>query len=126
MSEAPGSELVLVVDDDPIVRGLICRALEDEGLTVVAAENGELAVSEATRARPSLVVLDVSLPVLASDVVAARLRQLGPDDLPVLVITADGRASEKARALGAYAYLQKPFDIDRLVDLVERGLQRGR
>jgi len=68
----------------------------------------------------------VTLPVLASDVVAARLRQLGPDALPVLVITADGRASEKARALGAYAYLQKPFDIDRLVDLVERGLQRGR
>jgi CheY-like chemotaxis protein len=113
---------VLVVDDDPIVRTLICRALEDEGLPVVAADNGMLALEEARRVRPRVVVLDVSLPVLGGDAVAARLRELLAGDLRILVITADGHPAEKARALGAYAYLSKPFDVDELVDTVRRSL----
>jgi DNA-binding response OmpR family regulator len=113
---------VLVVDDDPIVRGLICRALEDEGIAVVAADNGRLALDEAMRVRPGLVVLDVTLPVLGGEAVAAGLRQLVAEDVRIMVITADGRPAEKARALGAFAYLAKPFDVDELVDTVRRGL----
>jgi CheY-like chemotaxis protein len=121
-SEAGQTRSVLVVDDDPIVRTLICRALEDEGLSVVAADNGMLALDQATRVRPRVVVLDVTLPVLGGDVVAARLRELLAEDLRILVITADGRPAEKARALGAYAYLSKPFDVDELVGTVRRSL----
>ena len=67
-------------------------------------------------------MLDVTLPLLSGDAVAAELRALLGDDLPILVITADGYPAEKARALGACAYLSKPFDVDELVSLVRRGL----
>ena len=113
---------VLVVDDDPIVRGLICRALEEEGFAVLPAANGQLALEQASRVRPALVVLDVTLPVLDSDAVAAGVRVLAGEQVPILVITADGHPAEKVRRLAAYASLVKPFDVDELVGLVRRGL----
>lgn len=114
---------VLVVDDDPIVRGMICRALEDEGLSVLPAANGQVALEQAARVLPSLVVLDVTLPVVGGPAVAAGVRGLaGQQFVPILVITADGHPTEKAIALGAYAHLKKPFDVDDLVSLVRQGL----
>jgi DNA-binding response OmpR family regulator len=113
---------VLVVDDDPIVRGLICRALEEEGLAVLDAANGQLALEQASRLQPALVVLDVTLPVLSSKAAAAGVRALAGEHVPILVITADSHPTEKARNLGAYASLSKPFDVDELVSLVRRGL----
>ena len=78
---------VLVVDDDPIVRGLICRALDEEGIEVVEADDGQQALDEAARNRPRMVILDVTLPVLGSEAVAAGLRQFVADDLRIMVIT---------------------------------------
>ena len=114
---------VLVVDDDAVVRRMICSALEEEGLPVVAADNGRLAIERASRHPPALVVLDMSLPLLGGDAVAAELRARFGERLPILVITADRRPAEKARALGAYAYLSKPFDLDDLIATVRRALQ---
>jgi response regulator NasT len=114
---------VLVVDDDAVVRRLICRALEEEGLRVVSAANGQLAVERARHHRPALVVLDVTLPLLSGDAVAAELRALLGDGLPILVVTADVHPAEKARALGAYAGMSKPFDVDALVGAVRRALE---
>lgn len=114
---------VLVVDDDPIVRAMIQQALEDEGMQVVTAADGRQALEEAGRVRPRLVILDVSLPVLGGEAVANRLRQImAGERVPIMAITADGRPAEKARALGAFAYLAKPFDVDKLVEVVQRGL----
>src|ERR671925_1668541 len=98
-----------------MVRRVICRALEEEGLQVVSAANGRLAVERASHHQPALVVLDVTLPLLSGGAVAAQLRALLGDELPILAITADGHPAEKARTLGAYAYLSKPFDVDELV-----------
>jgi CheY-like chemotaxis protein len=117
---------VLVVDDDPIVRGMIRQALEDDGLAVVTAADGQEALQEATRVRPRLVILDLSLPVLNGETVAARLRGIIADDpVRIMVITADGHPAEKARAVGAFAYLGKPFNLSDLVDIVHRGLDFG-
>ena len=113
---------VLVVDDDAVVRNLICRALEDEGLQVMSAANGRLAVERANQQAPALVVLDMSLPLLAGDAVAAELRAHVGDHLPIVLITADGHPAEKARVLGAFAYLSKPFDMDELMATIQRGL----
>ena len=114
---------VLVVDDDPIVRSMICRALEDEGFSVVSAANGQLALEQARRTLPGLVVLDVTLPLVGGPAVADGVRGLAGDrHMPILVITADGHPTEKATAVGAYASLKKPFDVDDLVSLVRQGL----
>jgi two-component system OmpR family response regulator len=117
-----GSGLILVVDDDPQMRQLIQAALEDEGLPVATAADGRQALRRAAQARPALVVLDISIPRVASPEVATRLRAVYGQGLPILVITADGHAADKARQVGAYAYLKKPFELDALIAAVEQGL----
>lgn len=126
LSEQPaGSPLpgpILVVEDDSRVRRTIQWVLEDEGFAVEVAVDGRQALERATRSRPALVVLDMMLPLLDGAGVADGLRTAHALPPPILLITADGRAQEKARRVGAYAYLSKPFDLDELVATVRSGL----
>lgn len=113
---------VLVVEDDPLYREIIQGALEDEGISVRTAATGLQALERASLDRPALVVLDVRLPELDGHQVAERLRAEGSADLPILLITADGHAAQKARQAGAYAYLSKPFELEDLLQAVRKGL----
>lgn len=121
--EAPVQPLVLVVDDDPDIRQVLRWTLEDAGFAVRTAQDGATAIAHASTAIPSLVVLDIGLPNTDGVVVAARLRQVCGERLPLLVMTADGHAAEKARRAGAYAYLHKPFEDRELIEAVRKGLQ---
>jgi len=122
-SESPRDQRrVLVVDDDPSLRLAIEWALQDEGLSVMGAGDGQEAIERGTEQRPALVVLDMGLPVVSGDGVAAGLRAAHGTQLPILIITADGKAAEKARRVGAFDYLHKPFDLADLVAAVHRGL----
>ena len=112
------SAAVLVVDDDPKMREVAVWALEDEGFVVEAAADRQEASERARQRPPALVVLDMGLPPDNGDTVAADLRAACGEHLPILLMTADGKASEKARRVGAFAYLHKPFDLDQLVRLV--------
>lgn len=112
---------VLVVDDDPDVRQVLRWALEDAGFDVLTAADGPTAFAQAELRTPSVVVLDHGLPSPDGTQVAARLRQICGEQLPILIVTADGRAAEKARQAGAYAFLHKPFDDAVLVAAVRRG-----
>jgi CheY-like chemotaxis protein len=113
---------ILVVDDDPRVRLTIQWALEDAGLRVVMAEDGERAVQLAAAASPAVMVLDMTLPVMDGYEVASTVRATHAPSVPILVMTADGHAAEKAERVGAYEYVRKPFDVGDLVDAVRRGL----
>lgn len=113
---------VLVVDDDPDVRQVVSWALEDAGFEVHTAADGQDALSRATTHPPAAVVLDVGLPNADGAVVAARLRQVCGDGLPIVIITADGRAAEKAQRAGAVAYFHKPFEDETLVEAVRHAL----
>ncbi len=115
---APAGNAVLVVDDDPLLRQSVQWTLEDEGLTVQVAGDGREALDRAAAAAPALVVLDHGLPDRPGGEVAAALRQQCGTHLPILLVTGDGRAQQKAVQVGAFAYLHKPFDLDRLVELV--------
>jgi DNA-binding response OmpR family regulator len=114
---------VLVIDDDPQVRLLISMILEDEGFAVEAAMAGAEALRLATELPPALVVLDMSLPDMTGETLAKHLRSLWPD-LPILVVTADGKVRDKVARIGAFGYLLKPFDLGELVTLVQHGLGR--
>jgi CheY-like chemotaxis protein len=116
--EAP----ILVVEDELSVLQTIQWVLEDEGLPVATAANGREAVEVARDRKPALVVLDMALPILNGDGVAAELHRTYGGEVPILVITADGRAAAKAQRVGAYDYLQKPFNLDDLISAVQRGL----
>ena len=103
-----------MVDDDPQLRYMIRWALEEEGLVVETAADGHQALEQATRRRPRLVILDMGLPLLSGDELAAELRAIYADGVPVVVISADGHVVDKARRVGARRYLAKPFELDEL------------
>jgi DNA-binding response OmpR family regulator len=113
---------VLVVEDDPLMREFLCWALEDQGLEVVAAADGRQAVSSGGKRRPGLVVLDLNLPELDGVAVAHELRGMHGSELPILVVSADTAAAAKARQVGAFAFLRKPFEIEHLLTAVHSGL----
>jgi DNA-binding response OmpR family regulator len=89
---------------------------------VTTAANGRQAVDVAAQNRPDMLVLDMMLPRLDGQQVAQEVRRLY-GNIPVLLMTADGRAQEKAQRVGAFAFLSKPFDVGELVALVQGRLR---
>ena len=126
MSTHPTAARVLVVDDDARMRQVIQWALEDEGYAVVAAADGAQAVAAAADHPPAVVVLDDGLPRGDGAAVAGQLRALSAGAAPpIVLVTADGRAAEKAARAGAVAYLHKPFELEDLVRAVGRARDAG-
>lgn len=113
---------VLVVEDDFDIRGVIRIALEAEGYTVATAENGREALDYLKAVGlPRLILLDLMMPVMDGwEFRAAQQADPAWASVPVVVISADGRVSEKAQALGAAGGLTKPIDLDALLDTVRR------
>ena len=114
--------VVLVVEDDNDLCQTIQWMLEDEGLTVQTASDGREALTLAEHRKPSLVVLDMNLPIVDGFGVAAGLRSTYGNSVTILTMTADGRAAEKAKRIGAVGYLSKPFELDALIEAVWRAL----
>jgi DNA-binding response OmpR family regulator len=115
-------KVVLVVEDDLDLRQTIQWMLEDEGFTVETAGDGQEALDQALQQKPSLVLLDMGLPIIDGNGVAAGVRSAYGNSIMILTMTADGRAAEKARNIGAIGYLSKPFDLDALIDAVRNAL----
>jgi CheY-like chemotaxis protein len=118
---------LLVVDDDPRVRGVIGAVLRDEGYVVEEAANGAIALERLTRTPlPDLVLLDLMMPGLGGH--ALRARQLADEriaDIPVVVVTGSAASADAMTRLRAAAVLEKPFELDALVRVVA-GALRGR
>lgn len=122
-SDIPSSEqVVLIVEDDTDLRQTIQWTLEDEGLLVETAADGQEALKRAAQRKPTLVVLDMGLPIIDGNGVAAGLRASYGSSVSILTMTADGRAEEKAKRIGAIGYISKPFDLDALISAVKRAL----
>jgi DNA-binding response OmpR family regulator len=120
-SSADGEDdfLVLVVEDEPELREVVCAVLEDEGYIVVSAKDGRQAVDMACATPPSLILLDMGLPILSGEEVAAALQERLDQVPPILVMSAAGTVAERARRVGAASYIAKPFDLDDLTEAVQ-------
>ncbi len=110
---------ILVVDDDPSILSTVSEILDLEGYPVETAANGAEALRAVERSRPSLVLLDMRMPVLDGWGFARALKERGLK-LPILVMTAAQNARRWAEEIGADGYLAKPFDLLNLLDAVER------
>ena len=112
---------VLVVDDDPAIR-LLCRInLEVDGMVVVEAVDGRHGLELARSLQPHLVVTDVKMPGLDGFELAEALsHDEQTSRIPVVFLSAETHASnaERARRLGALAYVTKPFDPRAFASLV--------
>ena len=118
---------ILVVDDDPAMQQTITMILEDEGYTVLVAGDGIEALAVLQQTSPAAIVLDITMPRMDGYAFAEELGRRGlRPAIPVMVLTADGRAAEKARRIGAEGYLAKPFSVLALVGEIERLTQSRR
>lgn len=116
---------VLIVDDDPSVR-LVCAVnLEAAGLDVLHAGDGSDGLALALEARPDLVLTDVRMPRLGGFELADALRaDTRTQAIPLIFLSGetDIANEDRARSLGALAYLRKPFEPSHLIELVSRAL----
>jgi DNA-binding response OmpR family regulator len=113
----PVSTPLLLVEDDPQLRGMMAMLLEDEGYSVLVAPDGFTAIQYLQDHRPSLVILDLHLPNVDGDEVGARVRARYGQAVPILVVTASRRGAAIAETLDA-AYVAKPFDVDELLTAI--------
>lgn len=119
---------VIVVDDDPILRALMCEQLATLGWRVIVAENGEQGLDAITRERPDLAIVDISMPVLDGYGMLRFLRQNPATiDLPVIVCTShnDRVAIEDSYRLGASHFVTKPINWPMFMHHVQFVMRSG-
>ncbi|MBL8791569.1 MAG: sigma-54-dependent Fis family transcriptional regulator [Rhizobiales bacterium] len=120
---------ILIIDDEADIRELISGILQDEGFETRLAHNSDAALAEVSQRRPSLVVLDIWLQGSKLDGLdlLLELKQRVPD-LPVVIISGHGNIETAVAAIkrGAYDYIEKPFNSDRLLLVVSRALETVR
>jgi urea transport system substrate-binding protein len=110
---------VLVVDDDPAIREAVRDVLEAAGMRVATARDGAEALERVLAEPPSLVLLDMRMPVMDGWHFSRALRERGLA-LPVVVMTAAADARRWAEEIGARGWVAKPFAVSELVSAVER------
>ena len=121
---ARGCGGVLVVEDDADILRAVVQVLEDEGYTVRAAENGRVALAALRAAGaqlPCVILLDLMMPVMDGWAFRAeQLRDPALADIPVIILTADGNAAEKARLMNGAGALRKPVELLTLLAAIQR------
>ncbi len=120
---ASGTRPILVIDDDVEILAMLRDFLEGEGLAVRTAGNGAEALDIVDAVAPALILLDMRMPVLDGWGFAARLRERRAT-YPIVVMTAAESAQRWADEIGANGFIAKPFDVDELLQLIERHRKR--
>jgi two-component system alkaline phosphatase synthesis response regulator PhoP len=112
---------VLIVDDEPHIRLLLeqtLEELEDEGVELLVADNGEAALEIIKAEKPEIVFLDVMMPKMNGfDVCSAVKNELTEDNIYIVLLTAKGQEfdRQKGSQSGADIYMTKPFNPDEIL-----------
>jgi DNA-binding response OmpR family regulator len=109
---------ILVVDDEPQVVWMLQFSLEAEGYQTLSARDGRAALDEVREHHPSVVLLDIMMPVMDGWAFLEELQALPADERPrVIVVSARSSLRDRAKAaeLGADAFVAKPFNVDDLL-----------
>ena len=116
-------KVILVADDDASIRSLLKQLLADEGFAVVEASTGVEVVDKVKESSPDLVIMDVRMPELDGIEALSRVKATNPKTA-VLIMTAFGSSNAAIRAmeLGAFDYITKPFELDKISHSVKRVL----
>ncbi len=124
MAQELEGKTILVVDDDPDILTAVSAGLKDSGATIHTASDGNSAVAQVEKTNPDLVILDIMLPQKSGFLVLERLRQNKPRGSKPHVIMITGnegrRHRQYAEALGVDEYLNKPFRMERLIEVTHK------
>ena len=117
---------ILIADDEPGIRRMISLLLVEEGYEVKTVENGKQAIEELFHFHPDLILLDQQMPVMTGVETLEIIKSLNPNQI-VIFITAFGSISLAVDAVkkGAYDFIEKPFDNDKLVLTVNRAIEHN-
>ena len=120
---------ILIIDDEADIRELVSGILQDEGYETRLAHNSDAALSEIAQRKPSMIILDIWLQGSKLDGLdlLLEIKRLHPT-LPVVIISGHGNIETAVAAIkrGAYEYIEKPFNADRLILVVGRALETSR
>jgi two-component system chemotaxis response regulator CheY len=116
---------ILVVDDEDTIRDFLRSALEGEGYAVLAAGDGEDALSLCDRYRVDVILLDLMMPRLDGLGFLHRFRRrFGPEGVSVYIMSAVRTAVEHAAAVGVAGAFVKPFDLEELLETIAADVRR--
>ena len=121
------SPRVLVVDDEKFIRDILADFLGMEGYTVRTAEDGESALAELSRAKYDLVISDLKMPKMGGIELLQEVARVDPAAITV-IMTGFGTVETAIDAMkrGAYDYILKPFKVEEVIHIVQRGLDKQR
>lgn len=116
--------LILVVEDDRVVRNLITTTLKTNGYEFESAKDGKNAIALAASLQPDLIILDLGLPDIDGVRVIAQVREWLSS--PILVVSARSEIADKIEALdaGADDYISKPFSVEELLARIRVAMRR--
>lgn len=118
---------MLVVDDEPMVRETLGQVLADEGYVVDLAVDGETALERVHAARPDAILLDLMMPGMNGRQFLQALRDIPAySGVPVLIMTAVHGLNVNLQTLGASEVVEKPFNVDELLNKVALAVYRSR
>lgn len=113
------------MDDDRGIREFVRTVLADEGYAVTEATDGQEALERVEAQRPDVILLDMRMPVMDGWEFARTYRlQPGPH-APIVIVTAALDVAKDAKEIGADGFLAKPFQLDDLLELVQRHAHRA-
>jgi DNA-binding response OmpR family regulator len=115
----------LIVDDDESIRMIVGMCLTDEGYEVREADNGKSALELLAEFQPSLILLDLRMPVMDGWEFARRYRASEPEPVPLVAFVAALNAEEECVGIQSAAIVTKPFDLDDLLGAVRTQLPVG-
>jgi CheY-like chemotaxis protein len=115
----PNLSLLLVIDDDNIVRRLVADILTEEGYKVVQASGGEEGLAALAAAEPALILLDLQMPVMRGEAFLRHLRERG-SHVPVIIMSDQHNRARQFEEISPVDYLAKPFDVTELLDTVAK------
>ena len=126
LEELPGSTnkkyKLLLVDDDKFISRLLKQTFQFEGFDVITANNGRVAIEEAHKFLPDIIILDIMMPEMDGWEVCEQLK-LNPrtGSIPIVILTAKSQDKdiEKGKSLGVAYYFSKPFDSTELIKTVK-------
>ena len=117
------SRTILIIDDEPAIRDSLAGALADEGYRTLKAHNAITGIELAQKHDPSLILLDIWMPEMDGMTALQELKKRGVDS-PVLIMSGHGNieTAVKATKLGAFDFMEKPIELDRLLVLIRNAL----